>query len=239
MGKNLIVIFIFIIGLSLYAQDKTSDVKNPISKNQKAIEFSIGGDLIHSFSLIFQEIDDKYYSNDFYEQENYKLFEFIPSQSVEISMPISFIVYPNSNFGIGIMNQLGLSCVFRGGIYPPSEPVTFTNRIKIIKKFGNIDKKKWFLLEYGININNGFNLWNQSFTGLLIGPNVFIGYEKFYNNKFEFTIGFNFNATYYNIIFDEYSYYFLSPEIYTQTWFLDFGIEFRWKFAVLYKFKNN
>ena len=103
---------------------------------------------------------------------------------------------------------------------------------------------KWFLMEYGINVNNGFNAsygYNYNYSGILIGPNVFMGYETLFNNKFEFTVGFNFDACYYFILdknFESNLYNDILGYYDIQAWLFNFGIEFRWKFAILYKFKN-
>ncbi len=197
----LALILMSAICINPFAGDQTSDKNISSEKSTKAIEFSIGGGLIHSYVQGFGFDTEAWVGP--------------PSQSINLNIPASFIYYPSQNFGIGIIYQVGCEMLFLYGF--SLKMITINNKLNVVNKFGNKDKKSWFLLEYGINLNYSFDFMGRYFLYnavgypfdvvdyLSFGPDIFFGYEKIFKTNYEMTIGFSFNGPDYQFFNSNYN----------------------------------
>lgn len=133
-----------------------------------------------------------------------------------IPVPMSFIYFPNNNFGIGVSYKITPKISI-------SNNPTFDldNNISLVHKIGNNSVGKFLLIEYGFISSGKFLLSSMSDNSVVtIGANlIFLGYEKRSpNNDFLFTFGGCMN-------FRTYSYN--NKNIYI----IQNGIEFRWRFC--------
>jgi hypothetical protein len=97
-----------------------------------------------------------------------------------MSLPFSFVYYPVNFFGIGLTIESGAKIDFILGYMPYF--IDAENKIKIINKFGNFDKKKYFLIEYGLlNTIKCYFLHPEL-------PNIFFGYDTSLKNSLNIAI---------------------------------------------------
>jgi len=135
-----------------------------------------------------------------------------------VPIPVSFVYFPNNNFGIGVNYKLlPKVCLVHS--------LDLSNHISLVHKIGNNDDRKFLLIEYGFISNGKLMISGDNIYDTLFGIGatcMSLGFEKRSpSNKFLFTFnGFvNFLAfTYQNI---------------TQVDFyvLNIGVEFRWRFC--------
>ncbi len=135
-----------------------------------------------------------------------------------IPIPVSFVYFPNKNFGIGVNYKLlPKVCLVQS--------LDLSNHISLVHKIGSNIDGKFLLIEYGFISSGKLMISGGNFYDTLfgIGANcISIGFEKrSQSNKFLFTFdGFvNFIAFTYKDI-TQVDFYILN-----------IGVEFRWRFC--------
>lgn|GEM_PF-3435192 len=239
MRKILFFILLF-ISLNLYSQEKDDK-----PKNNMAIEFTTGIGATYSAVWCYYDYKHSYTLNRSPYISDY--FDLPPYYSFTFSIPNSFVFYPFPFAGFGIIHSI--ECGFY--LYPPTSIIIpafkLQNKFKIINKFGNIlNKRNWFLFEYGILFLYSIDLLRQDliidYFG--VGPSIFIGYEKnpIKTTGYSFSIGFVFEGIYINsnlstnILKIKTSYYTATVNMYD--WNFIFGIETRFRFSFIKELKR-
>ena len=123
-------------------------------KKEKSIEFSIGGNFVHSFLL-------QYYNFEVYEREkiNYRKsvgFWFL-SCSLKLSFVFGFDYYLNQKSTFGLTSSLGYGFSFIVDNYKKQFYIinSLVYNLKFNNKFGKLSKKT-VVLEYGISLQPQF-----------------------------------------------------------------------------------
>jgi hypothetical protein len=227
--KIILVLLFFLFSLFFFfSEDATTDIKQ---KYDKAFEFSTGGGFNHSFVLT---IYNAVYSLSSKPSEKYNYTFISPYEhSIAFVVPTSVVFHPVKFFGIGGIYILGFDLSLFYGFFPSF--ISVQNKFRIINKIGNFnDKKRWFLLEYGIALSNKIPIsFYRRYNLICFGPSIFIGYEKIFDKPFAFSIGFSYDGLYY---YKKNEFYLNIEEHY---WFLYFGIEARFRFVFFKELKNN
>jgi hypothetical protein len=206
------------------------DDKNISASNGRYLEFSIGLSLVHAY--------------DFAANEHVRPSDFMSNQSIFVGIPVSLVFYPNNIFGIGFIYEISSGTILLNGYVLYG--ILLSNSMRIVNKAGNLKKGNWLLLEYGACFLSNFNIADRYYASkfyrqnrsvgiqdeYLIGPDIFLGYEKLFRNKFEFDVGLFYNALYRFLIIENSKnkiYYY--PQDY-QYWQFDLGIEIRCKISL-------
>ena len=178
-----IIIIIFTALSSLPANGK--------KPRKDVLEFYVGGSNGISFNVskIFREGS----SIQVDENLSYNIF----SINFNFSIPLGFTYYPSGWFGIGVINCVGIAPSFEW-VYPSFELAIY-EQIKLVTKFGSLEKNTFLLMEYGIGVRGEIYTYTiEPFTetpvqlgknAFYYGPCLFIGYDKGNKKNIAFTAG--------------------------------------------------
>lgn len=247
MKKKLILIILLSFFCVTFIFSKNTE------KNKKAIEFSIGGGLTNNlvfFGFYKKATDNK--SFDGMDEYDIGLNPLeLKGQDIVISLPISFVFFPLKYFGIGIINSLGFNIFLSYFRYPGTFEIV--NKTKIINKIGNIEKRKYLLIEYGISIIGIMYLFEINNSGsinniinndiitytLFFGPSINIGYEQIISNGFSYSISGLFEADFKFEKDKKYDFNFYEETgiriVETLCTFIRIGVEVRWRYSFFKK----
>jgi hypothetical protein len=209
--------------------------------NNNAFEFSIGGGITHQFegyyitSLNSKPLYDLSFNTN---KRNLQYWCLVPSQTIGITMPISFIYYFNNYYGLGFNTSIGIISAFGFSYVPASIDIPI--KVKLINKIGKLNQQ-YFLSEIGVSVTGKISFEfiypGTSLPGegdqimYFIGPSLFLGYEKKFKHT-NFVIGINSDFD-FNYISD---YYFIDDIYKRKALLLNIlvGIEMRISFSYLY-----
>ena len=247
MNKKIIILFLLIILI-------ITNLNSIEKKNIKAFEFSIGLGLENSLNYKYQ---DKYVTlqkdnDDVVYDENE--INHIISFGTHIFIPVSFVFYLKNNFGIGLKIQDGILLLTPNYRYSNISSLNYAfwisgglvNELLMVNKFGDYFDKT-LLLEYGLStLFSSYS--SRGIVEFLMGPKTMVGFEKRYQNGFDYSIGGVF-ASYFqlypgNITYDRSFLHILTNRnsYYNTTYINNFsvhilvGVEARIKFSFIKEF---
>lgn len=206
MIKKIILIFLLFISFYFYSEENK---ENKDLKRFKEIEFSIGVGLTHTFYLSYSSFNLTENGSDM-NTSNASYYPY--GQGVMLSVPFSFVYYPNKNFGFGFKINNGFNLPLYQGLYATyfdyESSLYFVNKVRT-------NNKSAFLLEYGIvsdlqfidtllmyeiynshYVLSGYTINKLNIISLL-GPGMFIGGEFKTKKGYATVVGCIFDALFY------------------------------------------